>query len=209
MNSGSASGTAHVSILLDSPKKVLGSYDVSVPANSSIQVTLGEIEKAIGFGGSTESLMSAYVDVNFRGYLQNVIWNQGGLSLTNITTCTSAIVDPHTFVGNVHTSLVGANYKSQILVHNTGTAAAKAGFDIFDGRTGVKVGSIETSAPVEPNTSTIFYAQAALDAISFTPTSGQFHLTFRLQSGFKGVVEHIVENVSSGVFTDMSTKCAL
>lgn len=209
MNSGSASGTAHVSILLDKPRTALGKYDVAVPGNSSVQVTMADIEKAIGFGGSTESLMSAYVDADFKGYLQNVIWNQGGLSLTNITTCTSAIVDPHTFLGNIHTSQVGANYKSQILVHNTGTVAAKAGFDIYDGRTGAKIGSIETAAQIEPNTSTIFYAQAALDAIGFTPSAGQYHLTFKLQNGFKGVAEHIVENVSSGVVTDMSTKCAL
>jgi hypothetical protein len=209
MNTGSSSAVAHLTLLLDNPRTILGKYDVTVPSNASIQVTLGEVEKAIGFPGTTTSLMSAYVDASFTGYIQNIVWNQAGQALTNLTTCTSAVLDTKTFLGNVHTTLVGPSYPSQILVHNTGTAAAKAGFDIFDGATGVKLGSIQTADLVQPNTSTVFYAQSGLDAIGFKPSAGQYHVNFKLQSTFKGLAEHIVENVVAGVFTDMSTKCPL
>ncbi len=208
MNIGSSTGSANVTLLQDEPKKELGTHTVSIPANASVQVLVSDVEKALNSTGSSSTL-SAYIDVDFKGFAQHIVVSFSTFALTNLTTCSSVTVDPKTFLGNVHTPKAGPGYPSQVLVHNTGTAATKAVFDVYDSPSGNKIGTFETQNSVPPNASTVFSAVAALDAIGFTSAQDNYLVNFKLQSSFTGFAEHIIKNVTAGVITDMSVKCPL
>jgi len=202
-----SSGTATLSLFQDVPKVSLGKYSVSVPSRSAKQIRINEIEAAIGKSGIATTNISIYVDANFRGYAQNIVWNAEGQSLTNLTICKSSLVDPVNFVGNTHTSRING-YSSYISIHNLGIPTAKATLDMYDSNNGSFIGSV-TTGDIPGNTSAYFPVQQALDAISFQPTTAQFHVNFLLRSGFSGIVQHVVDNETAGLFTDMTGKCPI
>jgi subtilisin family serine protease len=209
INADTKKGHVHLTLLQDTPKTIVGTYDTDVAAGAAIQVTLKDIETAIGSAGTATSLETAYVDANFKGYIQNIVWNQKGQALTNLTSCPSTAHDPQTLATNVHTSLISGTYPSQVIVFNSGLSPAIAAFDVLDSQTGIKVGSFQTSSAIQPNTSFLIDPADVFKTINFTPAPSQFHLNFKLQSGFTGIVQHVVQNNGAGVLTDMSVKCPL
>jgi subtilisin family serine protease len=206
-NPNSYASTLNVSVVQDQPKKILGLYRTTVPGRAALQVQLKDIEAAVGQTGVGTSTVSLYADANFIGFAQNIQWNAAGQSLTNLTTCRATTTDPNTFLGNVHTSLI-QGYPSAIRVHNSGAVAASATFDLYNSVTGAFIGAVGTTS-IEPNTTIQLSGQGALDAVGFNPGSSVFHVNFILRSGFTGVIAHVVDNVGSGVLTDMTPKCPI
>ena len=90
------------------------------------------------------------------------------MTLTNISECAATQVDPGNFLGSLHTAKIGPDYLSHILIHNTGTAAVKAVFDVYDSDSGAKVGSVQTGKSIDANASVFLDVPSALQSIGFT-----------------------------------------
>ncbi|MSO97972.1 MAG: hypothetical protein EXR11_07110 [Rhodospirillaceae bacterium] len=206
-NPNTYAGAVSITAMQDTPKRNLGTYRVNVPGRAALQIQMKDIEEALGQTGVASSTTSFYVDSAFSGFAQNIQWNTAGQSLTNLTTCKTTATDPNTFLGNVHTSLI-QGYPSYIRIHNQGTSAAGATFDIYNANTGAFINALGTQQ-IESNTTITLPAQAAFDALGFNPGTTVFQVNFILRSGFNGVIAHIVDNTGAGVLTDMTAKCPI
>ena len=210
MNNDATIGHATITILQNStPVNTLGTYNVTVPVNAALQISMKDIETAIGYSGSATSIFTGYIKADFKGFVQNVLYNPAAQALTNVTDCASLLTDDKRALGNVHTSLFSANYPGTIYINNTGSSDAKATLDMYEALTGTWLGSATTSTAVAAYTNTSINVVQWLDFVNFKPTTSQFHVVFKLRSGFSGFLQYLVSNVGSKVITDMTQKCAL
>ncbi len=208
INPTSSTGTVTVTLVQDTPRKILGALDISVPARAAIQKEIREIETILGQAGDKDSGLSIYLDADFSGFAQNVRWSTTSRALTNLTVCKAATADPNNFLGNAHTSRIDTGNTSIIQIHNQGTTTTNAVFDIYNASNGAFIGLLGTQT-IEPNTSLALPAQAALNALRFVPGESDIHVNFALRSGFTGTIGHIVHNIEAGLLTDMTAKCPI
>ncbi|MHB1207925.1 MAG: InlB B-repeat-containing protein, partial [Rhodospirillaceae bacterium] len=151
---------------------------------------------------------SAAVTATFGGYFQHVLWRPTDGTLTNLSTCGSGVTSDPASLQGVHSTLVGANFPSTVVIANTGTAAETVTLGIYDARDGTKLGtyaagSIPAHGQAMPSVSAI--EQAA----HITPASGMYHYVVRAEGTFTGFLQNLVNNASVGVITDMTTSCGL
>lgn len=207
-NTSVSDGEVEVIFRNGGSSQVLGAWIGEVPAGASVQFDVDDMEALIGISASQAGdFYSLAVSANFTGFVQHALWNAVGGSLTNLSSCSSAISDTGQHLGNVHTSRV-TGYPSTIIIQNTGDTADTASFDVFDSRTGELVEE-NFSRVVPANSSVTFTVGEFAQAFNFSPTDGQFHLDFVLDAGFTGFAQHLVVNEGAGVLTDMTAKCAL
>lgn len=211
-NPGSNSGTVTVDVVDDLTGETAGTYTRSVTAGASIQVSMENIEDGASpaitpAGGDTQSY-TLHVTATFSGYLQHVLWNPAGGSLTNLSGCGNGLANTVRDIGNVHTSII-TGYPSYLLVHNSGTSEANPTFVVTDARDGSSLGNFNFTSGVAPNTSSMVLVSDLVEFFGGTPESDQFHLNLELQSSFTGFAQHIVDNEVGGVLTNMTAKCDL
>lgn len=207
-NTSSSGGEVEVVFRNGGSSQVLGAWIGEVPANASIQFDVDDMEALIGITpADAGEFYSLAVSANFTGFVQHALWNATGHSLTNLSSCSSDISDTGQYLGNVHTSQI-ADYPSIIVVQNTSSSSDVARFDVFDSRTGELIEE-NFSRVVPANSSVSFTVAEFAQAFNFSPDNGQFHLNFVLDAGFTGFAQHIVNNQSAGVLTDMTAKCIL
>ena len=209
-NPTSSSGTATVQFIHDGNGSQLGSATYTVPAQGSLQLFAGDLETAMGINPAdvAPDSYSAYVDSTYAGYVQHVLWNVTGASLSNVTSCTNGYADYQGHAGNIHTSEVAPGYPSFLAFHNSGTTSETLELDIYDSLTGQYVGGVFTTEPVIPNTTGFFLMEDILEVIEFVPETAQYHLNVHITpTEFEGTITHLVINLGSGLTTDMSMKC--
>ena len=210
-NPGASAGTVNITLVRDDTAQVLGTVTQDVPAHAAIQVQMETVQAALGTTASAvpaTATLSAYFNASFMGYAQNILWNAGANSLTNITSCNDAQPDANTMLGNVHTALLNANYPSSIRIHNKGFAATAATFDIYNAGTGALLGTWTTDV-IQPRTTRTYSALTAFGAINFTPDASTFHANFILKTIPNFVIGHVVNNIGAALFTDMTPKCRI
>jgi hypothetical protein len=112
-------------------------------------------------------------------------------------------------LGNVHTALINDAYPSVLRIHNKGSAAARAVFDIYNSRTGTLLGTWTTPDTIASKTTKMYSAMTAYSAIGFTPDANTHHTAFVLKSNPDFVLGHVVNNVGANLMTDMTAKCRI
>ena len=207
-NPSNSSGSAEINVINDFDGQELGRFSRVIPANSSLQFSMAEIESDIGVNPATLSgpFYSLQVDSTFNGFATHVLWNPVGGALTNVSACSNGLSSSVRYAGNVHTSLI-QNFPSSIYVYNAGTSGATPIISVHSSTTGALIGSVSSSSDIIPNTMWITPAQSILDFLNFQPAAGEGHVNFQLNSGFNGFIAHIVDNETAGVITDMTAKC--
>lgn len=207
-NASSSDGVVQAVFRMNGSSQVLGTWVGDVPANASVQFDIDDMENGAGILPiSASSTYSLALTAEFDGYVQHVIWNAVGDSLTNLTSCVSDVSSTGQHLGYVHTSEI-SGYPSTISVQNTGTASDTASFDVFDAATGLLIAS--NYAQVVPAGSTwTFTVDEFANDVNFEPDSGQFHISFVLDDGFTGFAQHLVVNEGAGVLTNMTAQCVL
>ncbi|MCB2106177.1 MAG: c-type cytochrome [Rhodobacteraceae bacterium] len=207
-NTSNTSGNVSATFRAGGSSQVLGTWIGTVPANASVQFDVKQIETAAGINpASAGSSYSVAVTADFSGFVQHAVWNPGGGSLTDLSSCSGGVSETGHRLGNVHTSQI-ANYPSTIVVQNTSGQAATASFDVYDSQTGQLVAENYNQIVPAGSTWTFTISQFA-SAAGFTPTNGQYHLDFVLDAGFPGYAQHIVTNQVAGIVSDMTAKCVL
>lgn len=209
-NIASSEGTVTVDIVGGDTGTLLGQWTTSIPANASIQFGINTIEQNATPAFTPpqdEQSYALYVTATFDGFVQHVLYNPVGGSLTNVSGCGAALSRSERYLGNVHTTQI-SGFPSSLYIHNASVADASAVFDIYDAADGEVIGEWESPA-VPANTAQGFIADDILAETGFTPGDRQLHLNFILRPEFTGFAQHIVDNQLSGLLTNMTEKCQL
>lgn len=209
-NSSAAAGTATVSLYDASTGKSLGQWtSPSVPAGSEQQFYIGDIESAIPAEVNKPDYYSTSIEAKFGGSVQHVLWRSSNATLTNLSTCAAAVTaDPMTLAG-VHSSLLNGSYPSQVVINNTGVTAVNGpALGVYDARDGTKLGSYPIPN-IQPNSSTVVPVTVIEAQAKITPTDGMYHYVIKAETPFTGFLQHLVNNTTAGVVTDMTTGCGL
>lgn len=211
-NSSSGVGVVVVDVVDDLTGEIAGRFTRSIPAGASVQFSMETIENNASpqitpAAGDTQSY-TLHADAAFSGYVQHVLWNPEGGSLTNYSGCGNGLANSVQDIGNVHTSIING-YPSYLLVYNSGSTAAKPTFVVKDSRDGSSLGNFSLTSDIAPNTSSFVFVSDLVEFFGGTPDSNQFHLNLEMQSSFTGFAQHIVDNQTGGVLTNMTAKCDL
>ena len=186
----------------------LGTFEENIPSNASVQFQLEDIEASLGIDVTDRWQYTAIVNSSFFGYVQHVIWNPGGASLTNITSCLDGVSASQNRLINLHTKRVAAGYPSWIDIHNGGYSVDDAKLGVYEAATGEHIGSVVVT-DILPATTAVVEAQEILDVIEYNPGDNDYHFNLVLRRGFDGSIAHIVDNEGAGVLTNMSDKCVI
>ena len=207
-NASTTAGTVTVTLRDVDSGSALGQWtSPNIPAGAQHQYAVATIETEANI--TKQSVYTATVQTDIDGYFQHVLFRMPNGALSNFSTCGGSVTtDPSTLI-SVHSSLVGAaGYPSQIVVNNSGTAAAQAVLDIIDARDGHTLASYTTAQiPAE--------GQAQVDVATMekgaalTPAPGMGHYIIKMRAGFNGFLQHFVTNETAGVITDLTTVCAM
>ena len=206
-NSSDTDGEAIVYLFDSVTGTELGEWRQNIPAHASLQYEIDELETGGEPMVESDDPYALYVLSTFDGFVQNVVWNAVGGSLTNISTCGRDIAEDERFLGNVHTSLL-STYPSTIVLKNTGSETQRANIDVYDAAEGALIGSWST-ADLDPGTLSFIEASSVEFDLGFEPDRGQFHLNLEIDDAFEGYGVHVVDNLTSGVLTNMTDKCRL
>ncbi len=163
-------GTVDMTIVDDESGETLAIWSRQLESGSKLQIAVNDIESEVEIELDLVGLTySAYVVTNFDARLQHVVGNAAEGVLTNMSECADGFADIGPDIGYVHTSLI-QQYPSLFLVHNTRSVAEKASFSIHDTDFTHTIGRVETPE-IPPQSSILFAASDAYDAIDFVPVS--------------------------------------
>ena len=180
----------------------LGTWSNTVNAGTAPQFGIDVIAPDL------EQPISLELTTNFGGSVQHVVWNSKLGLLSNISNCVEMFLVDTRLLTNVHSTLLGSNYPSEIIVSNKGKETDSATLEVYDSVTGERLGTYETEN-VEVNGHLTVPVSQIERAISFMPADNQYHLSVKLVGSFAGSISHLVTNVEAGAVTDMTRRCAV
>ena len=206
-NSGTTSGTVSVTLADSATGQNLGQWtSPSIAPGAAPQIAISKVEAAAGFGSHSYSVS---IQSQFPGTFQHVLWNQSDGTLTNSSTCSSAVSAPATRLANVLSSRIGGDgYPSSIVVYNTGASSAEATLTVTDPDSGNQLFTY-TTPTIAANGQQIVLVSAMEQAASFAPTSDTSDYVVTVNVQFTGYLQHLVNNQQVGAFTDMTAVCSL
>jgi len=208
-NAGTSAGTVQVTLADYVSGTPLATWtSPSLPGRSSRQFSIAEIEAGASTTFTKPLVYSLSLRPTFTGAFQNALWRKLDATLTNLSTCDSAGSSASTLI-NVHSSLLNNGYPSAVVVHNTGTGNVSLALGIYNAQNGQRLGTYQT-ANVPANGQLLLgigtiEAGAGINANAV----GAYHYNIRSDTTFTGYMQHLLNNQSAGVVTDMSTSCAL
>ena len=210
-NSGSSAGTVEVTLANYQTGDTLGAWtSSSIPAGAELQFFIQDIEDGLGQTFPIPDFYSVSIRPSFSGYFQHVLWKPADGTLTNLSTCNTGTVTDFTTAIGVHSSLLQNGYPSSIVIHNTGTSNSIASLGVYDARNGKKITSY-LAGSVSANGQLIVQV-ADLESGVFppiNPSGDMYHYVITLENSFPGYIQHLVNNETVGVITDMTAVCAL
>ncbi len=220
-NTGTAPGTA--TITLRNPSgQVLGTWtSPSIPANAELQYPISTLEQGANINAAANTLYSMSLETGMTGNLQHVLYRPADGTLTNLSTCSAGVNAESRIVGGVHSSLLGTGFPSSIAIRNTGSSSNGAVLGIYDARTGVKFANVlvdntqtrrfdeEQVGPTAAGGVTVVTMSYLETQGKITPPAGAYHYVVKIEnSDFTGFIQHLVNNSKLGVITDMTTSCS-
>ncbi len=219
-NTGTTTGPVSLT-LRNASGQSLGQWtSPNISPKSEVQYSIGTIEAALGINGANTPLYTMSLETALTGNFQHVLFRPSDGTLTNLSTCDAGVNAEASILGGVHSALIGSGFPSSIVIKNTGTASQTAILGIYDARDGRNLATVTID---NTNTRTIFDPTiAAIPAngtlvlpVSYieaqaklTPPAGAYHYVVKLESGFTGFMQHLVDNTKLGVVTDMTTSCS-
>lgn len=208
-NSGSSAGTVAVTLANPDTGAALATWtSPQIPAGSELQFFIKDLEDNASQAFTKPPFYSLSVRPTFTGYMQHALWQTVDNSLTNLTACdTTAITDAKVLMG-VHSSLLAQGYPSTVVVYNTGVAAVNISLGIYDARNGNRVGTYTTGS-LQPNAQKRTTVTAMEAAAGLTPAPGMYHYVIKADTTFTGYLQHVVNNTSDNVVTDLTGVCRL
>lgn len=208
-NSGASAGTVAVTLANPDTGTALATWtSPSIPAGSELQFFIKDIEDNASQAFTKPPFYSLSVRPTFAGYLQHALWQTVDNSLSNLTNCdTTAITDAKVLMG-VHSSLLAQGYPSTVVVYNTGVAAVNISLGIYDARNGNRIGTY-TTGTLQPNAQKRTTVTAMENAAGLTPAPGMYHYVIKADTTFTGYLQHVVNNTSDNVVTDLTGVCRL
>jgi hypothetical protein len=206
-NTGASVGRASVTLKDPASGVVLARWlSPPIAPGASSQHFIQDLETTLSIA-TKPSFLSLSIYANFDGLFQSVLWRPADGTLTNLSTCDTGIGTSGRTLINVHSSLLDQDYPSTIIVKNQGTPAS-ATLNIFDATTGARLGAYTT--PPIPGGGGLRLPIATIERdANINPGTTRFHFAIKLQESYSGYLQHLVENKRAGVFTDMTTTCAL
>ncbi len=207
-NSGTTAATVSVTLSDYATGAPLAQWtSPSIAPGASPQYAISAIEAAATPSFTKPAYYSIAVQSGFTGSFQHVLWRVSDGSLTNLSTCDSLPTAARTTLVNVHSSLLQSGYPSQVVVFNTGAAAANATLGIYDAATGVRIGTYAANGV--PANGQVFITTANLENGAGIGANGRYHYNIKIENAFTGFLQHLVNNQQSGVTTDMTGVCPL
>jgi hypothetical protein len=206
-NTGTTAGTVNVQLYNYSTGASLGNWtSPSIPAGASAQYQITVPETVVT--ATKPDYYATTLLTQISGYFQHVLYRPSDGTLTNLSTCDTGVTADSGKLINVHTSLLDAGFPSTIVINNTTSADASAVLGIYDATTGGRLGTytsavIPTGAQIMVPMTTI----ASSGGVVTSPT--RYHYVVKVENSFGGFIQHLVDNKSVGVITDMSAMCAL
>lgn len=211
-NVGSSAGTARVTLGSATSGTALATWtSPSIAAGASRQFPLGDIEAGASNGFTKPDNYSITVQPQFNGYVQHVLYRPADGTLTNLSTCDAGVGIESSQLINVHSTLLGGNFPSTIVINNTGTSAANVSLGVYDATTGTKLGSGNYAVPNIPaNGQTRVLMSTIEQSLGISPNAGAiYHYVVKSETTFQGYLQHLVNNAQVGVITDMTTVCGM
>jgi len=209
-NPGLVAGTVSVSFLHGTTGALLGTWtSPPLPPHSSKQFLVADMERQanpqIDPGGKDN--YTATISSDFQGFVQTVIWNQTGVSLTNSSGCSNGLADDVSNLINVHTTNI-TQYPSVIMIHNLAAKPSDAVIGVYDARKGDRLGGIVVPA-IAPNAAATFGAADIERVLHYTPYFEHDHYNLVIENDFYGYGQHIVYNNGAGLVMNMTAKCLM
>ncbi|MGE3476100.1 MAG: serine protease [Rhodospirillaceae bacterium] len=209
-NPGLVAGAVSVTFRHGTTGSLLGTWtSPPLPPHSSKQFMVADMERQanpqIDPGGKDN--YTATISTDFQGFVQTVIWNQTGLSLTNASGCSNGLADDVSNLINVHTTNI-TQYPSVIMIHNLADKASDAVIGVYDARKGDRLGGIVVPA-IAPNAAATFGAADIERVLHYTPYFEHDHYNLVIENDFYGYGQHIVYNNGAGLVMNMTAKCLM
>lgn len=209
-NPGFVNGTVTVTFSNGTTGQQLGVWtSPPLPPHSSKQFMVAEMERDAvpPIDPAAKDNYTVTLSPDFQGFVQSVIWNQTGLSLTNSSGCSNGFSDDVSNLINVHTTQI-TQYPSVIMIHNLGNKAADAMIGVYDARKGDRLGGIVVPS-IAPNAAATFGAADIERVLNYTPYIGHDHYNLVIENDFYGYGQHIVYNNGAGLVMNMTAKCTM
>jgi V8-like Glu-specific endopeptidase len=209
-NPGLVPGTVTVTFANGTTGEKLGTWtSPPLPPHSSKQFMVRDMENAASppIDASGKDNYTATISSDFQGFVQTVIWNQTGVSLTNSSGCSNGVSDDVSNLINVHTTNI-TQYPSVIFIHNLSTKAADAVIGVYDARKGNRLGGIVVPA-IAPNAAATFGAADIERVLNYTPYLEHDHYNLVIENDFYGYGQHVVYNNGAGLVINMTAKCSM
>ncbi|MGE4064515.1 MAG: serine protease [Rhodospirillaceae bacterium] len=209
-NPGLVSGRVAVTFRHGTTGQELGTWtSPPLPPRTSKQFLVKEMEEQAvpPINAAGKDNYTATISPDFQGFVQTVIWNQGGLSLTNASGCSNGLADDVSNLINVHTTQI-TQYPSVILIHNLANRASDAVIGVYDARKGDRLGGIVVPA-IAPNAAASFGAADIERVLNYTPYFGHDHYNLVIENDFYGYAQHFVYNNGAGLVLNMTAKCLM
>jgi hypothetical protein len=207
-NTGSSSGSVIVNLYnAATGAKVVEWQSPAIAANATLQVPVSTIEAA-GVGVSTKPQFYAVgVAPSITGTFQHIVYRPSPGSFSNLSSCDTGLTTNAGKLANVHSSL-NSTYPSTIMFYNSAGTAAAVSVGVFDARTGTRLGTYATPS-IAPGTQTAIGAAAIEVGARITPSTSITEYTLKVESGFTGTVQHILDNQPADFLADMTAACPL
>ncbi len=208
-NTSSSDNTVTVEISDATSGTVLSSWtSPAVPAGTAAQYPITTIENAATATFSKPGFYSVSVTPRFAGFAQSVLYKPNDGTLSNISTCEAGLTTSGTSVPYVHSGLLSAGFPSHLVINNTGTADGTVTLGVYNEASGAKIGSYTTPSVVKG--SALFLDVADIETkAKIKPAAGTYHYIIKVESPFTGYVQHLVENLQAGLYTDVTNQCAM
>ena len=208
-NSSSSAGTVAVTLSDYISGNILGTWtSPNLPAHSSLQFPIDQLENGANTTFTKSSVYSISVRPTFSGSFQNVLWRKQDATLTNLSTCDTPSTDQATLM-NVHTSLLSAGYPSAVVIYNTSASNISLSLGIYHQQTGQRLGTYSTGQ-IPANGQQILPISTIEAGAGISPSAtAAYHYNIKSDTAFTGYLQHLLNDVSAGMTTDMTESCAL
>jgi hypothetical protein len=211
-NTGSESGTVALALNADTTGETLATWtSPSIAPGASRQFSLDEIERGANKGFTKPSTYALRVNSSLTGYMQHVLYRPADGTLTNLSTCDTGVGINSKQLTNVHSTLLGNNFPSTIVVNNASASTDYVYLSVYDSTTGTRLGGtgLYYVGIVPPYGQTHVRVADIESNLKINPvTSSIYHYNIKVDIG-SSYLQHLVNNAQVGVITDMTTKCAL
>ncbi len=206
-NTGTSAGTVNVQLYNYATGTALGNWtSPSIPAGASAQYQITTPETVVTATKPDYYATSLLTQIS--GYFQHVLYRPADGTLTNLSTCEAGVTADSTQLINVHSSVLDYGFPSSIVINNTTSADAAAVLGVYDATTGSKLGTY-TSASIPTGAQIIVPMTTIASSAGIGVLSTRYHYVVKVENSFGGFIQHLVDNKSVGVITDMSAMCAL